>query len=42
MRIFGSTNRRKGLIVSAAGLAVTAFLVAPTAQASTTATTAKP
>jgi hypothetical protein len=41
MRILGSANRRKGLIVSAAGLAVTAFLVAPTAQASTTAT-AKP
>jgi hypothetical protein len=36
MRISGSS--RKGLIVSAAGLAVTAFLVAPAAQA----TTAKP
>jgi len=38
MRISGSATRRKGLIVSAAGLAVTAFLVAPAAQA----TTAKP
>jgi hypothetical protein len=37
MRILGSTNGRKGLIVSSAGLAVAAFLVAPSAQASTTA-----
>jgi alpha-lytic protease prodomain-containing protein/trypsin len=37
MRILGSANRRKGLIVSAAGLAVTASLVTPTAQAATTA-----
>ena len=37
MRILGSTNGRKGLIVSAAGLAVTAFLVAPSAQATTAA-----
>lgn len=34
MRISGSATRRKGLIVSAAGLAVTALLVAPAAQAS--------
>src|SRR4051794_8546681 len=33
MRISGSANRRR-LIVSAAGLAVSAFLVAPAAQAS--------
>jgi hypothetical protein len=37
MRILGSANGRKGLIISSAGLAVTAFLVAPTAQAATTA-----
>jgi streptogrisin B len=36
MRILGS-NTRKGLVVSASGLAVAAFLVAPSAQAATTA-----
>jgi Alpha-lytic protease prodomain len=36
MRILGSTTGRKGLIVSSAGLAVAAFLVAPSAQATTT------
>jgi hypothetical protein len=35
MRILGS-NTRKGLVASAAGLAVAAFLVAPSAQATTT------
>ena len=42
MRIFGSAYTRKGLVASAAGLAVAAMFVTPTAQAKTTTVKAKP